>query len=242
MNTVDIFIKSYGKDYKLLHYAIKSILKNVTGWRKIILLTPDSDKLDYTFDDTIEHFKVHEEGNGYLFQQWCKISAHRYSDAKFIMFADSDCIFDKPLNLQDLVKGGKPEILYTSYDKVGEAICWKKPTEDFIKEPVEFEFMRRNCMIYRTSTLRAIAEYEQNLKHNILTADKFSEFNAMGAFAFKYERENYTFVNTDNWEYTEPFHIQLWSWAEKGNGNPPHPEEWAKIVRVIKEVFNEDLK
>jgi hypothetical protein len=152
------------------------------------------------------------------------------------MFSDSDCIFDREINVDDYIADGKPEILYTDYSKVGDAICWKQPTEAFIKEPVQFEMMRRNCLIYHRSTLVAIEEYEPNLKHIILTSGRFSEFNAMSVFAYKFEREKYNFINTDNWEYTEPKGVQLWSLAEK-EGNEDHKKEYNRSIDTINKVF-----
>ena len=236
MKKVDIFIKSYHKDFKLLNYSLQSIAKNVTGYNNIILLIPEREKhlfdTRHMPDRTLIHY-VKEYGSGYLFQQWCKITAHKYSDADFIMFSDSDCIFDHEINLQDFVKDEKPEILYTDYSKVGDAICWKQPTVDVIKMPVQYEFMWRNCLIYHKSTLINIEKFEPNLEYVIMTGERFSEFNVIGAYAFNYERENYNFINTDNWTYTEPKGIQLWSLATKDNENG----EYQRIIDTLNNVF-----
>lgn len=214
---IDIFYKSYSKDFNWLYHSLKSVTKYVTGYRNIVLLIPEHEK--HSFDTrelparTVIHY-VKEYGTGYLFQQWCKISAHKYTDAPFIMFSDSDCIHDHPIDLNDFIKDGKPEILYTDYSKVGDAICWKQVTEAFINEPVQWEFMRRNCLIYHRETLVKISEYQPNLEHIIMTGERFSEFNAIGAYAFKYEREKYNFVNTDNWDFVPPKAVQYHSYTE----------------------------
>lgn len=240
MRTIDIFVKSYRKDFKLLHYSLLSITKNVTGYSNIIILIPEKDK--HLFDTrnlperTLVHY-VKEYGNGYLFQQWCKLSAFKYCYSEFIMFSDSDVIFDHPINLQDFVADGKPEILYTHYSKVGQAICWKKPTERFIKEPTEWEFMRRNNLIYHRSTLEAISKYDPLLEAEVMRSGNFSEFNCMGAYAFKYEKEKYNFINTDEWVYTPPKGEQLWSWSEKDNTDATHVYEYQRTIDTINRVL-----
>jgi hypothetical protein len=215
--SIDIFYKTYHQDKKWLEYSLRSLSKFVTGYRNIVILVPINDKRYFESivlpeRATIQYVK--EYGTGYLYQQLCKIQAHKYTDAEFILFSDSDLIFDHPINLQDFIADGKPEILYTSYDKVGDAICWKEPTETFIKEPQEFEWMRRNALIYHRSTLVNIEKYEPNLEYIIMTSQRFSEYNAIGAYAWKYEREKYNFVNTDTWEYTRPKAIQYHSYTE----------------------------
>lgn len=217
MKTIDIFYKSYHKDFVWLEHSLRSLTKFVTGYNSIVILIPESEK--HLFDTrnlperTLIHY-VKEYGSGYLFQQVCKIQGHKYSNADYILFSDSDLIFDHPINLQDFISDGKPEILYTSYDKVGDAICWKEPTEAFIKDSQEFEWMRRNALIYHRSTLEAIEKYEPNLEYIIMNSQRFSEYNAIGAYAWKYEREKYNFVNTDMWEYVRPKAVQYHSYTE----------------------------
>ncbi len=103
------------------------------------------------------------------------------------MYSDSDCFFSRPINLQDYIKDNKPEILYTSWDLVGDAIVWKEPTENFFGEPVEFEMMRRNNQIYHRSTLVALSEYKDNIEKIVLGSYRWSEFNVISTFAYKFE-------------------------------------------------------
>lgn len=241
---IDIFYKSYSKDFKLLNYSLQSITKNVTGYNNIVILIPEKER--HLFDTrnlperTLIHY-VNEYGNGYLFQQVCKLKAFNYSSADYILFSDSDCIFDHPINLQDYISDGKPEILYTDWSKVGDAKCWKQPTEIIMNEPVLWEFMRRNCLIYHRSTLVNISQWQPNLEHIIMGSNSFSEFNLMGAYAFKNEPDKYSFVNTDFWEYTEPKGNQLWGWAEKNNTSEPHPYEYTRSLEVINKALGLNL-
>jgi hypothetical protein len=215
MITVDIFYKTYINDIEWLKYSLKSLTKHVKGYNNIVIIVPNKELLNGV--DLPERTIVRdviEYGNGYLFQQVCKIQAHKYCDAEFIFFSDSDCIFDHDINVQDFVSDGNPEILYTHYSKVGDAVCWKKPTETFIKERVDYEFMRRNCLIYHRSTLEAIEKYEPNLEYIIMNSERFSEYNAIGVYAWTYEKDKYNFTDTDTWTYTPPKAIQYHSYTE----------------------------
>ena len=97
--------------------------------------------------------------------------------------------------------------------------------------------MRRNCLIYHRSTLEAISKQYPNLEDYIMSSGRFSEFNAVGAWAFKNEREKYSFVDTDNWEYTPPKAEQLWSHFDK-NGEGIHKEEYKRALDTINNTLN----
>lgn len=242
---IDIFYKSYSRDFKILKYSLLSLEKNVTGYDEITIVIPkiDASLFNYRIQNLPPRTKVimvEEEGNGYLFQQYCKMNAHKYCDTEFILYADSDCIFDHPINLNDYIKDNKPQILYTDYSQVGDAICWKEPTEQFIGKPMQYEFMRRIPLIYHTSTLIHISEKNKNLKEYILNSDRFSEFNAMGAYAFLNEYDKYQFINTDNWQYESPLATQLWSWFNSGN-EEVHQREKIRALDTINQTLGLSL-
>lgn len=219
--SIDIFYKSYRKDFLWLSYSLRSISKFITGYNEIHIVLPEKDKhlFDHSFlpERTFIHY-VPEYGNGYLYQQFVKMQAHKYCNADYILYADSDCIFDKPTDLKTLIKDGKPEILYTHYSKVGDAICWKESTDRFMNEPQEYEFMRRLPLIYHRSTIETIYNLVPDLEHRIMTSEKWSEFNCLGAWAFRHEPDKYNFINTDNWTYSPPISRQFWSHSGL-NGN-----------------------
>lgn len=242
MKTIDIFIKSYARDFWLLHYALQSIERNVYGYNNVVLLIPEKDK--ELFDTrlvpprTLIHY-VEEFGNGYLFQQLCKIKAFNYCDAEYILFGDSDCLFTYPIDLQPFVTDGKPEILYTDWSKVGDGEVWRKPTEDVMGEPVPWDFMRRNTCIYHKSTLENLNKWEPHLDMIIMGAERFSEFNLIGAYSYKYEKEKYNFINTDDWEYVPPKAEQLWSYANKEptQNIELHLKEYIRVLETIMKTF-----
>lgn len=237
---IDIFIKSYYKDFKFLNYCLKSIDKYLTGYNKIVIVIPKRDYQIYKAvihtDLPIELHAVDEYGDGYLYQQYCKMTAYKYCDSQFIMFVDSDCIFYKPIDLKELVRNGKPEILYTHYAKVGDAICWKQCTERFMNDTVYYEYMRRLPLIYHRETLETIHNLEPNLESIVMNSGRFSEFNALGAWAHKNQADKYRFENTDNWQYIDPINIQLWSHC-RNNNSALEKAEYKKAVDTINQVL-----
>lgn len=242
MKSIDILIKSYKKDFWLLQLALKSISRNVTGYNNLVLLIPEKDKHDFDTrilpERTLIHY-IEEYGKGWLFQQVCKLQAYKYSNADYILFSDSDNFFDHKLNVQDLILNDQPEILYTDYAQLPDAIIWKEPTERFIKEAVQYEFMRRLPLVYHRSTLVSISEYEPNLENIIMNSGRFSEFNCLGVFAYKYERDKYLFVNTDGWEYQPPHSTQVWSHGHKNEGaSELHLREYIRTLETILKCYD----
>lgn len=240
---IDIFYKTYHKDFKLLYYSLQSLKKNVIGYNKIIVLVPDEEKSLFRGNDLPDRTEIHyvkEYGNKYLFQQVCKMNAHKYCDAEFILFSDSDCIFTYPIDLRDFVKDGKPEILFTDYAQIEDAQIWKDPTESVMGEEVKFEYMRRNCLVYHRTTLENINKWQPKLEVIMMGAELFSEFNFLGAWAYRYERDKYNFINTDEWQYKPPKAEQLWSHFDK-EGSEVHVEEYDRALSTINKALDLNL-
>lgn len=241
MKTIDIFYKSYHKDFNLLLLSLKTLKRNVSGYNNVIILIPEHEKELFDTRDLPNRTLIHyipEYGNGYLFQQWCKLSAHKHSYADYVLFADSDMFFDHPINVQDFIKNDKPEILYTSWDKVGDAICWKEPTEKIIGEAVAWEHMRRLPLVYHRETLFAINEMYPNLENTVMNSERFSEFNFIGAWCRKYMGDRYMFTNTDHWAYVPPAATQVWSHASKEPGaDELHLREYIRTLETLLKAF-----
>lgn len=241
--SIDIFVKSHKPDFELLQLSLKTISKNVKGYNKIILLIPEKDKHEFDTRSLPERTEIHyvnDYGDGYLFQQICKLSAYKYSHADFIMMSDSDAFFDHPVDLQDLIKNGKPEILYTSYEELKgtDAYMWKAATEKFIGEEVKSEWMRRLQLTYHRDTLVHIWDQYPNLEKMVMDAGTFSEFNFLGAWCNKYEPDRYTFTNTKGWDYVPPMATQTWSHATDAPGvSEVHLREYIKLLKTLMKTF-----
>lgn len=226
-NNIDIFYKTYAKDFDYLYYSLKSLTKFVIGYNRVIIVIPQHDKHLFNYDylpNRCDVYFVDEPVNnytfGYLYQQYIKMTAFNFSKAEYIMFNDSDSIFKTKINAKNFINKGKPIIYYTDYNKVGDAICWKAPTERFINKVVDYEFMRRIPLVYHTETLKNISE-QYNELYNIIMGSgafsrngsvEFSEFNAIGAWSFFNEKDKYTFIDTDTCDVPKRVSNQYWSW------------------------------
>jgi hypothetical protein len=245
LKNIDLFIKSFHKDFWLLKIALATIARHVTGYNNIILLIPEHEKHLFDTRGMPERTTIHyvkEYGKGWIFQQWCKLNAATYSLADYIMFTDSDCIWTYPVDLQKVIKNDKPEILYTDWSKVGDGITWKKPTEDIMGESVPFEFMRRNQLTYHRDTLVKLSLWKPNLEEIVMGSEKVSEFNLIGSFAYKFERDKYKFTDTDNWAYVPPLAEQLWSYGSKKQGvSETHLREYIRTLETILKAFGIDV-
>jgi hypothetical protein len=98
--------------------------------------------------------------------------------------------------------------------------------------------MRRNQLIYHRETLVKINQWQQNLEQLIMSSEKFSEFNLLGTWAYKNERDKYNFINTDNWTYVEPRATQCWSHSSKEEGaDELHLREYIRTLESVLKAF-----
>lgn len=214
--TVDIFIRTYSKDLEWLKYCLKSITKYATGFRDVIICIPEHEKhlisgWGLTKEKVFKWSPV--SANGYVDQQINKLSAHKFTDADYVLFIDSDTCFKKKTNVTDYFTVAKPNLIKTRYELVGDAICWKEPTESILKTEVHYEYMRRMPLLYKTQTLKNLEFHLGGFKQ-IAKENKLSEFNLIGAFIELIEKdEDYHIINSEI-DPLPPITInQEWSWG-----------------------------
>jgi hypothetical protein len=214
--TVDILIRTYHKDLNWLAHALRSIQMNVTGHRRVIVAIPNAGLLSHLTAETV--VQVDDLTDGYIGQQLTKMEAWRYTDADAVLFWDSDTIATEPVNVSEWLKDGKPHIWKTRYSEIDTP--WQGITEYAVGFPVEWEYMRRMPLLYRTSTLFNACEYMQGVHKksmrdylDSLPHRSFSEFNAIGAFAERFEADDYTFEDTNVADMPRNKCRQFWSWS-----------------------------
>lgn len=222
MPNLDIFIKTYHKDFEWLFFCLFSIDKFLDGFQQIIIAIPNSDKNLFTIDtkqfsrihNNIKYVYTNDYENTYLYQQYIKMTAYQHTEAEYIMYIDSDVIFKRKSHINEsLDPEHKPIIYYTPYEMVGNAICWQEPTSELLGQHQPYEFMRRNCLVFRKSTLINIHAQYPDLEQRIMNSIRFSEFNAIGAWAFKNEFNKYNFINTKTNPPPPANHVQFWSYS-----------------------------
>lgn len=215
---ISIFIRTYHKDLKWLNYCLSSIHKNLTGWDEIVICIPIGQEslLSHLTNERIVISKIYKDD--YLGQQISKIKAHEVCKGDYILFVDSDVIFKQGANVSDYFIENKPIILKAKYDTVGEAICWKKPTEKLFKEEIEYEYMRRAPQLFYKKTLEMFNESFPDIENYIISQPyrKFSEFNALGFYAEKMQPDEYEIIDITNGLpdiIPENKCVQKWSWG-----------------------------
>src|SRR6185295_1550740 len=161
---------------------------------------------------------VQENGNPYLFQQAIKFSAHEWTDASYILHIDSDTIPCAPFTPKTFMKDGLPVWLMTPYKDI--TTPWQAPTEKFLGEPVKYEFMRRfpillPRVLHEAAAIQCRFQHGKTASEYIVSQDTFSEFNALGAFAF-YRGMKTGFIWLDTTLEQLPPLVAIQSWSHGG--------------------------
>jgi hypothetical protein len=214
--TTAIFIKTYIKDLEWLKHCLDSISRFASGFSEVILVA-DEDCRGLIPKNTCVTKVVFVKSwqNGYIQQQYEKLRAHELTEADTILFVDSDCVFFRPFCPDDFIVDGKPVLLKTRYESVGDGIVWKRLTESTLRFAVDFEYMRRMPLIYRRDTLIALRNAYPEMRSILfrMPGRDFSEFNVLGAFIERYESTQYHILNTETDCLPPLFCRQFWSWG-----------------------------
>lgn len=224
----DIFIRSYAGDIQWIPYALKSIHRFVSGIRDIIIVVPGEDcdafnKLGLT-KEILRTSRLIKFKDPYLEQQADKLYADLYTDADYILYWDSDTVAITSFSPSALMVQNKPRCLCTAYaDLVDEngkaAVPWQSITAKAIGVTPEYEFMRAHPFLIAN---KYIVEFKRFIsrKHgmslmqyiNAQPSRKFSEFNAIHAWAHAFHPNLFHWIDTKN-GVPEPFVRQFWSWG-----------------------------
>ena len=214
--SVDLFIRSYKKDFEWLWYCLKSCAKSAKGFRQTHIVVPHGDQheLNYLTLEKVHICPRYEED--YLGQQVTKLNADLYSSADFICHIDSDTVWLHDISPNDFIHQGKAIMYYEPYDKIGEC-PWQPIVEETLGWKPEFEFMRRPPHIYPRWIYKEMRDFLQ-ARHKMpfdtfvstRPERKFSEYNTLGAFAWKHHKNKF------DWRYPtqdKPTVRQFWSWG-----------------------------
>lgn len=209
----DIFIKTRPHDYPWLEWCLKSVTKFVVGHRRLLVQSDcdtNSKKL-YPADRKSRDcsaFWTEIREPGYLWQQVCKLYADQHTDAEYILYMDSDCVFTRPVTPNDFIKDGKPIWLYTPLDKArSDQHVWVPVMEKFLGKKPEHEFMRRHPFVVQRWMLEEFRKFTQyrhgkSLEDYIMgeadpgngLALRFSEWNCLGFFLWEFHRDKVNWV------------------------------------------------
>jgi len=167
---VDIFIKTYHKDFVWLQYCLKSIQKFANGFRNIVIVS-DNDGNKIPEEYLIPNCKVFyvdipritptyvEHGVGYLWQQYIKLNWIEYTDADAVLIMDSDELFTQFITPENFQKNHKFTWNYRPWIEAGAGICWKDSTDFLLKQNTEYDAMAITGFILERNTTIALHNY-----------------------------------------------------------------------------------
>lgn len=214
----DIFIKTYDKVAGWHAFAMRSIEKYCTGFRRTVVVGQ-------------------QPVEGYQEMQVVKLTADKYSDADNILFTDSDCIFSRPVSPETYMRDGKPIWLHRSWESAlqqeGDAVMkWNRGMKGFfgIEPPREFmcrhpEFVPRWLLIAFRQFCKA--KHGVTLEQWILKDTQFADWNMLGMYAWLYHRECFHWIDQDT-ETPPPMTLkQYWG------GHTPIEPNIPEIERII---------
>lgn len=172
---IDIFIRTYKKDFPILKYSIISILKFVKSYNNIIITVRDkefSELISYFEKETffIENknkIKIYSVPNfqdniDYLGQQITKLHADIYSSADYIFYIDSDCIFYDFFDIKTMFTNNKINLIVENWEKLPEIVLIWKYFLNKINLKTPYEYMRRLPLIYPSIILKNVREFISN--------------------------------------------------------------------------------
>jgi len=220
---VDLFIRSYYKDFGWLRHCLRSIDKFCHGFGEVIVVIPRSSverSRRAGIDDLVTTVVCDDYRDDYLGQQVTKLMADTYSGSDFICHVDSDCVFRRDTTPHDLIAAGKPTCVITPYKLFPEQAAWRRLSEQFLRREIHHDFMRRQPLVFPRhlyGELRAFARsmHGVNLEDYVLSQPPrgFSEYNALGGYAFYHRHDAITWMERTTWEPDEQFCRWFWSWG-----------------------------
>ena len=257
---IDIFIRTYKRDFPLLKCTLYSILKYVTSFRSIIITVRNKEyielmntlKIEQFFINNSDKFKIipvpnFNDNMDYFGQQITKLYADVYTNAEYIMFVDSDCVFYDNFDIQKEMfdQDEKVILLIDKWENLPKMYdVWKTFLQvcDF---KTEFEFMRRVPLIYPSKIFKNLRDYI-SAKYKIKFTDAclqiynstniylphkyFSEFNLLGAYSYIYEPNCFNFMKQNEAQHIPIKQVQHYDFDYNLN---KQLQEMKKILKII---------
>lgn len=218
-----LFFKGYERDKSWLDYALRSVEKFCQGFDEIVIVMPDGQHFTHQIARVVE-IREQADCNHYLFQQSTKLHADAITEAEFITFSDSDTIFTRPVSPEMLFTDGKLNWMMSPYADVDTP--WQSGASAFIGIPVAFEFMRRFPICVPRWLLTEVRAFCQNrhgmtLNEYVMAQEPpnppFSEFNALGAYAYYFHPKQFNWIDTSQVPESEwPELVVLQSYSHDG--------------------------
>lgn len=200
--SMSIFIKTWVNDIPWLRYSLRSIEKFASGFDEVVVVADSDCRNEEWIKDYATRIEFVEKWeNGYIQQQYIKLQADTFINSDMVLFVDSDLVFNTPFTPETFLKDNLPILLKTRYESADIAQIWRPLTEKAVGWSVEWEYMRRMPLCYWRDSLDAFRTVYPDLSFKLkkIRGNRFSEFNALGAFIDRYEGGKYFISDTEQW-------------------------------------------
>lgn len=215
-----LFIRSYWKDLDWLGHCLAAVERYCSDFAETVVVLPERSGAWARRRQwpAFARFEVAPDyDDDYLGQQVSKLHADQWTDCGLICHLDSDCLFQRPTRPSDLLVDGRPRIVTRPNAPLGRHYPWRGCTEAFLGMPVELDFMCRPPFVFPRglyAELRAYCDERHGvpLDRYVLSRPPrgFSEFNALGTYAWHRHRDAFAFVDI---ECAGPACCEwFWSW------------------------------
>jgi hypothetical protein len=247
---VDIFIKTYYKDFIWLEYLLKSIKKFASGFRNVVIVSDEGHLLPPHFHDilpfTIIYVKVPttplpmEHGIGYAWQQCVKLTWYKYTNADHVVVFDSDNMLTRPTTPESFKTNGKYNWYYRPWKDAGNGIVHKPNVDKILNYNTVYDSM---CCTVFCFTKSSTAQLERYLHQRYGTSNLWvimhklriisvSEFNIYGNFIHTIQHPDYHYV----YDLSNIFNstiLQSWSWGGLKNDDKEKRMKILDSVEII---------
>lgn len=222
MSDADILVRSYSRDFQWLEYCLAAIRRWCSGFREVVLVVPErSSSRARRWSLQYDRMEVClDRADDYLGQQITKLHADQFTDAALIAHIDSDCVVREPLCPENLCDElGRPRLAITPNSYFVNGGSWRAGTERFLGWPVEFDYMRRQpllypCWLYGELRRHSVERHGVSLEEYVGAQPPmgFSEFNVLGAFAHRRHPDALALERHPSADYDETNARMFWSW------------------------------
>ena len=241
-----IVYKTFGNDLKWLYYSLLSVNKYVEGVDEIIIYYHNECHDEFTklinsvaLKIPYRTIQVGYDYHGYLKQMVTKLMCFQDVKTKYVVYVDSDAIFNKKYNPQDLIINDKVlwHILHKddSNKHMDDWHVWEKSVQNMTHQPMVYYYMANWFpFVLKTNTIKDAYDkfieihhknYDEFCKDELekykiyagtsitgnfqVLSTIFEEFEYLGWFSRNFT-DDYLFIENNNKSRT-PYVTQFWS-------------------------------
>lgn len=220
-NLTDVFIKTCQKDFDYLDVCLQSIAKNLTGFRRVVVVSDAKYTVKVGIDvqvvvdpDPAGQKHPASPSHGYFWQMVRKMQALRYTDADRVFILDSDMVITRKWDISK-----EPNKWFVvEWDKVtDDHKAWKPCADQFVGIDTKLLTMCTPGWFYTRHFMNCLLSHIEVARGHALPNflwgfSKPSEFVLMGSFLTYFNQLDYQILPNTKWDY--PIH-QNWTWGNK---------------------------